>query len=158
MVLLFNKANDIFWFALTFIFFFQSAYVFSDSNTKSILVVHGVQADLQSSVPFIQATGVVSAKREIDLAAQVAGVIVFASDNFARGLSFQKDEKIVMVGDVDYIFQKKRAQSILAESELHVIEEEAASFQAAREWRNLGSDKSNDIFLRKPHLRAAKAV
>lgn len=158
MVLLFKKANDIFWFALTCIFFSQSAYVFSDSNAKSVLVVHGVQADLQSSVPFIHATGVVSAKREIDLAAQVAGVIVFASDNFARGLSFQKDEKIVMVEDVDYIFQKKRAQSLFAESELHVVEEEAASFQAAREWRNLGSDKSNDIFLRKPHLRAAKAA
>ena len=153
-----KKTNSIFWFVLTSIFFLHAGNAFSDSNAKSVLVVHGVQADLQSSVPFIKTTGVASAKREIDLAAQVAGVIVFTSDNFASGLSFQEGEKMVMVEDVDYIFRKKKAESSLTESELHVVEEEAASFQAEREWRNLGSDKSNDIFLRKPHLRAAKAA
>ena len=158
-----QKANHIFWFVLTSVLLLPSGQAFSaqaseNSNIEDVLVVHGVQADLQSSAPTISATGVVSAKREIDLAAQVSGVIVSTSDNFASGLSFQKGEKILMVEDVDYIFRKKRAESILAQSELHVMEEEAASFQAEREWHNLGSDKSNDIFLRKPHLRAAKAA
>ena len=51
-----------------------------------------------------------------------------------------------------------RAESQVAEALQRVAEEEGRALQAKREWRDLGSEQGNALFLRKPQLASAKAA
>jgi RND family efflux transporter MFP subunit len=92
----------------------------------------------------------------VDLVAQVTGKVVEVSDAFADGGFFEKDDVLLSIERDDYEFALARAESALAQAEQRLAEERGRSRQARREWRELGSDEANDLFLRKPQLRAAE--
>ncbi|NCG07700.1 MAG: efflux RND transporter periplasmic adaptor subunit [Gammaproteobacteria bacterium] len=104
----------------------------------------------------VHTQGTIDAKRRVDLVAQVTGKVVEVSEAFADGGFFEKDDVLLSIERDDYEFALARAESALAQAEQRLAEERGRSRQARREWRELGSDEANDLFLRKPQLRAAE--
>jgi RND family efflux transporter MFP subunit len=106
----------------------------------------------------VETQGTVRPLREIQLVSQVGGRVEEVSPRFAQGAFFAADEALVKIEDVDYQFVIARAQSQVAAAQQRVAEEEGRALQAKREWRDLGSDQGNALFLRKPQLASAQAA
>lgn len=105
----------------------------------------------------VTAQGTVIPKREIDLIAQVSGQVVSVEPDFVSGGFFEPSQVLLRIDDREYRAALLRAKAQLAEAEHRLAEELGLSHQAQREWRELGSQAANDLFLRKPQLAAAQA-
>lgn len=104
----------------------------------------------------VRTQGTIRAKTQVDLAAQVAGKVIEVSANFADGGFFKAGDTLLTIERDDYEFALARTEAALAQAEQRLAEERGRSRQAMREWRELGSTEANDLFLRKPQLRAAE--
>jgi RND family efflux transporter MFP subunit len=106
----------------------------------------------------VETQGTVRPLREIKLVSQVGGRVELVSPRFAEGGFFGAGEQLLKVEDIDYQFVIARAQSQVAAASQRVAEERGRALQAKREWRDLGSDQANALFLRKPQLASAQAA
>ena len=104
----------------------------------------------------VRTQGTIRAKTQVELAAQVAGKVINVSKNFADGGFFQAGDTLLTIERDDYEFALARTEAALAQAEQRLAEERGRSRQAEREWRELGSTEANDLFLRKPQLRAGE--
>ena len=104
----------------------------------------------------VKTQGTIGAKTQVELAAQVAGRVAEVSENFADGGFFNAGDILLKIEPDDYEFALARTEAALAQAEQRLAEERGRSRQAQREWRELGSAEANDLFLRKPQLRAAE--
>lgn len=120
-------------------------------------LVDVVYATPQSLALDVQTQGTVHPHREIQLVSQVSGMVEAVSEDFAQGGFFSAGDSLVKVEDVDYQFAIARAQSQVASAKQLVAEEEGRALQAEREWRDLGTVRANELFLRKPQLASARA-
>lgn len=102
--------------------------------------------------------GTVRPLREIKLVSRVAGRVERVADNFAQGGFFSADEELVKVEGVDYEFAIARAESQVAAAKQRLAEERGRALQARREWRDLGTEEANALFLRKPQIASAEAA
>ena len=101
--------------------------------------------------------GTVQPRREINIVAQVGGIVVSVSPDFADGGFFDADAVLVQLEDADYRFAALRAEAQVADAAQLVAQEKGRARQAAREWRDLGNSEANELFLRKPQLAAAQS-
>jgi len=106
----------------------------------------------------VETQGSVRPLREIKLVSQVGGRVELVSPRFAEGGFFGAGEQLLKVEDIDYQFVIARAQSQVAAARQRVAEEQGRAMQAKREWRDLGSEQANALFLRKPQLASAQAA
>ncbi len=106
----------------------------------------------------VRTQGTVRPLREIKLMSQVGGVVESVGESFARGAFFAEGEVLVKIEDVDYGFAIARAKSQVAAARQRLAEEEGRALQAEREWRDLGTDRANALFLRKPQIESAEAA
>jgi RND family efflux transporter MFP subunit len=106
----------------------------------------------------VETQGTVRPLREIKLVSQVGGRVELVSPRFAEGGFFGAGEQLLKVEGIDYQFVIARAQSQVAAARQRVAEEQGRALQAKREWRDLGSDQANALFLRKPQLASAQAA
>ncbi|MBT3620610.1 MAG: efflux transporter periplasmic adaptor subunit, partial [Porticoccaceae bacterium] len=102
--------------------------------------------------------GTVAPKREIDLVSQVAGRVVAVAGQYANGGFFNADEKLLQIEPEDYEFSVTRAKAQVAKAQEQVALEQGRSRQAKREWRELGDNTANALFLRQPQLNSAEAA
>jgi len=93
----------------------------------------------------------------VDLVAQVSGKVERVSDLFLDGRFFKAGDVLLELEKADYEFAIARAEAQEAAAAQRVAEERGRNLQARREWRDLGTSEANDLFLRKPQLRAAEA-
>lgn len=121
------------------------------------LQVSVVAARPTSQRLLVNAQGSVLPKREIDLVAQVSGQIVSVEPAFVDGGFFSTAQVLIRIDDREYQAALLAARARVAEAEKLLAEEQGRSRQAQREWRDLGNDNANDLFLRKPQLAAAQA-
>lgn len=121
----------------------------------NVAVIVAAPASLQVS---INSQGTVAPRREIDLVSQVSGKIVAVADNYANGGFFKADSKLVQIEPADYEFAVIRAKAQLARAQEQVALEQGRSRQAGREWRDLGDETANSLFLRQPQLNATEAT
>ncbi|MCA0893151.1 efflux RND transporter periplasmic adaptor subunit [Microbulbifer agarilyticus] len=105
----------------------------------------------------VPSQGSVHARHEIEVVARVGGVIESVSDGFVAGGFFEKSDSLLQIEPADYRHQLTRSQSQVANAAAALAQEEGRAKQAKREWRDLGSEAANNLFLRKPQLAAAKA-
>jgi RND family efflux transporter MFP subunit len=117
-----------------------------------------VTANPATRVLSVSTQGTVRPLREIKLVSQVGGRVEAVSPRFAEGGFFGAGETLVKVEDVDYQFVIARAESQVAAARQRVAEEQGRALQAKREWRDLGSEQANALFLRKPQLASAEAA
>ncbi len=121
-------------------------------------VVAIVEADPAFISLPVTTQGTVEARRRISLVAQVSGKVDAVAAGFVAGAFFEAGEVLLSVEQADYEFAIARAQSQVAAAEQRVAEEWGRNRQAEREWRELGVVEANDLFLRKPQMKAAKAA
>lgn len=104
----------------------------------------------------VHTQGTVEPRRRVSLVAQVGGIVESVSADFLNGAFFDAGEVLLQIERDDYEFALVRARAQLAAAEQTLAEERGRYRQARREWRDLGSDDANDLFLRKPQLHAAE--
>ena len=102
--------------------------------------------------------GVVQTRRDTILSAQVAGRIDWVDPGFEVGASYKSGDLIAQIDKVDYEAAVAQAKSVLAQTELALIQEEARAEQAARDWQKIGgAQKASDLVLRLPFVKSARA-
>ncbi|MDA0693537.1 MAG: efflux RND transporter periplasmic adaptor subunit [Proteobacteria bacterium] len=119
--------------------------------------VQTVVASPQSERLWITTQGTVEPTIATRLSAEVSGQVLEVSNNFVEGGFFRKGDILLEVQATQYQLALARAQSQLAAAEQRLAEEQGRALQAKREWRDLGSESANALFLREPQLSAAKA-
>lgn len=111
----------------------------------------------QTATLTAKSQGTVKPKRAIDIVAQVSGQIVKVTPLFVNGSFVDKNEIFIELDDRDYQAALLTAQSRLSQAERLLAEEKGRSRQAKKEWRDLGNQEANDLFLRAPQLSEAQA-
>lgn len=104
-----------------------------------------------------QSQGTLTPLREIDLVAQVGGAVQWVAEHFAAGGAFEADTPLIRIEQADYRIAEIRAQAQVADARQLLATEKGRVRQAEREWRDLGNEEANALFLRKPQLAAAHA-
>jgi len=123
----------------------------------AIPVVDIVYAQPATHQLYVHTQGTVQPAKEIDVVAQVAGIVEAIDPQFANGAFFQKGQYLLNIEDADYRFALIRAEANVAEAEQVLAVERARAAQAVREWRDLGQKDANALSLRKPQLASALA-
>ena len=105
----------------------------------------------------VRTQGTVMPKHEIDLVAEVSGRIQTVQPAYVAGGFFEREQSLLAIDDRDYLVALMSAKARLADAERRLAEERGLARQAKREWRDLGNQQANDLFVRKPQLAFATA-
>lgn len=108
-------------------------------------------------VVHVDSQGVVQARTETNLVAEVSGRVEWISPTLFAGGFFQKGETLARIEDSDYRANLATARSRLAEAELAYQQELASADQAREDWEQMGRGEANPLTLRQPQLERAKA-
>ncbi|MGS2723411.1 efflux RND transporter periplasmic adaptor subunit [Porticoccus sp. GXU_MW_L64] len=101
--------------------------------------------------------GTVRPKWQIDLVAEASGRVIQVADDFVSGGFFSAGDELLSVEPLDYQVALARAEAQLAQARQTLAQERGQAQLAQREWRELGTDEANELFLRKPQIAAAEA-
>jgi RND family efflux transporter MFP subunit len=123
-----------------------------------LLLVEVIDAAPQTLRPTIASQGTVAPRTEIDLVSQVSGKVVAVDRSYANGSFFRQGDQLIQLEPSDYQFAVIRAKAQVAKAEEQVALEKGRSRQAKREWRDLGDNTANTLFLREPQLASAEAA
>ena len=124
----------------------------------ALVSVEVTKAESQGLRLSVTAQGTVVPRREIDIVAQVGGQVVGVGASFVDGGFFEDGEQLLQLDTRDYDVAVLSAKARLADAQRKLAEEQGASRQAKREWRDLGNQTANDLFVRKPQLASAQAA
>ncbi len=116
-----------------------------------------IKAEPRTLAVNVMAQGSVIPRRQIDLVSQVAGALVEVSPEFVSGGYFAEGATLAQIDPRDYEIAQARARALVAEAEKTLATEKGMARQAKLQWRDLGSDEANSLFLRKPMVAAAQA-
>lgn len=105
----------------------------------------------------VTSQGLVKAKYETDLLAQVSGEIVTVSEAFVRGGLVKKGELLAQIDPFNYEVRLEQAKASLASARATFILERAQGKVAEAEWQNITSAEPSDLGLRKPQQEQALA-
>ena len=95
---------------------------------------------------------------EAELAAQVAGRIVWASPKFVEGGAFARGETMARLEAADYQLAVVRARSQVAQAQEGLAREEAEAELARQDWEALGRGEPPPLAVREPQLAQARAA
>lgn len=126
-------------------------------DEASNIRVHVLPAEPRNERLSVLVRGTVIPKRRMDLTAEVSGRVLEVHDSFVEGGFFAAEQVLVRLDERDYRAALLSAEARVAEAEQRLAEERGRNLQARREWRDLGSETANNLFLRKPQLAAAEA-
>lgn len=154
-----------------------SAYILLISASATVILVTGkpnpspqplpepetpkikvVTADFDTHVLTVHVQGTVEPRREIELVAELAGKVTATTNAFADGGHFTTGETLVAIDPQDYEYAVVSARANVADARQALAEETGRGRRASRDWRDLGSEDANSLFLRKPQLAAAEAT
>ncbi|WP_111641538.1 efflux RND transporter periplasmic adaptor subunit [Marinimicrobium alkaliphilum] len=121
-------------------------------------VVEVVTAEPQRLSLPVQTQGTVRPRRQIELVSQVAGRVEQVAPAFVSGGYIAQGEWLVALEEQDYEHALIRARARVAETESLLASERGLARQAEREWRDLGSEDANALFLRRPQIAAAEGA
>ena len=124
---------------------------------RPAIKVSAVIAAPQTQRIDVLAHGLVEASQSIDLIAEVSGRVLSVHKNFLLGGQIAEGEQILSIDDTQYLAELANAEAEVAAAEEAVATETARANQAKKEWRDLGSDAANALFLRKPQLKSAQS-
>ena len=127
-------------------------------ETPSLITpVEYVVAKAKPTTINIESEGILQARIETQFISPVAGEVIEIGENFYPGRFFQNGEILFKLDDSDYQLQVKNAEKNLAQAELGYELEKAQAVQAKKDWEKLNLGDANDLVLRKPQLKQAKA-
>ena len=132
--------------------------VIKASEEPKDVVVDIALFDVLSHRVWLKSQGLVTAETSTVLSAQVSGRINHIDDAFVVGGSFEAGQVLLSLEDDDYRNAIFNAEADLANAKQLLASELGKVKQAKREWRDLGDQASNDLFLRKPQLASARSA
>lgn len=102
--------------------------------------------------------GLIEARTQSRLAAQVSGNVLATAKSFDTGGSFRAGEILVTIDDADYQAALRLAQATVNQAKVALQEEAARGEQARRDWQRLGNGaEPSELVKRTPQLKAAQA-
>ena len=122
------------------------------------VVVDVTLFDVKSHPVWLKSQGLVTAEITSVLSAQVAGRIKQIDNAFVAGGRFEDGQVLLSLEDDDFRNAIFNAEAELANAQQLLASELGKVKQANREWRDLGDQASNDLFLRKPQLASARSA
>ncbi len=126
-----------------------------DKALPVVEVAHAAKETLTLKLP---SQGMVEPARQTQLAAEVAGKVVWVSPKFEAGGEFAAKEPMLRLERADYEAGLAQAKAAHAQAELKLATEEAQAEKALRDWQRLGrGDRPSALALRKPQIASAKA-
>ncbi len=123
-------------------------------NTPLVTVQKNHPVEMNFSV---SSYGVVSAKYETELVAQVSGEVVYLSEKFVRGGFVKKGDLLAKIDASDYDVALIEAQANIASAEAALVLERAYGDVAKEQWSNITRSKPTALSLRKPQLAQEEA-
>ena len=124
---------------------------------QAIPVVTVTDVNLDTIDLKVDSQGVVNARYETRLVAQVSGEIVELSEQFVRGGFVKKGQLLARIDPSDYAAALIEAQANLASASAALEIEQAAGHVAKEEWKNVSSTAPSDLGLRRPQLKQEQA-
>lgn len=123
------------------------------TRVSQVVVAHVEPA---TATPIVSTRGVVEARWQTELKAQVAGEVVELADALQPGELVEAGTVLVRLDPTDYESKLAEAESRLAQAEFSMAEEELRGEQARQDWERSGV-KSDipDFTARVPHLARA---
>lgn len=106
----------------------------------------------------VQAQGEVLPRAEIDLAAEVAGQVVWVSDALFNGGTFDAGEALLRIDPRDYELAVQAASADVARAKTTVARERAEAAVALAEWKEIGDGPAPPLVARGPQLAEALAA
>jgi RND family efflux transporter MFP subunit len=101
----------------------------------------------------VSSQGIVAARYETRVVAQVGGEIVELSSRFVRGGFVKKGELLARIDPSDYQVSLIEAQANHAQALASLELEQAQGHVAKSEWESIESTKPSDLSLRRPQLK-----
>lgn len=124
---------------------------------KSVPSVEVVELRVGRHVPEISSEGAVRSRREVRLAAEVSGKVVWISDQLIEGGRVEAEEVIARIDKADFVAALARAEASQADAELSLAVEKAKGEQAEKDWAKLGRGEAPPLVLRTPQIASAQA-
>ena len=121
-----------------------------DVNDTPIVTIKNVT--LAPMTLKVDSYGMVTAKYETQLIAQVNGEIVELSDTFQRGNFVKKNQLLARIDPNDYQAALIDAQASMASARAALEKEVAQGKVAEREWKQITDSSPTELSLRKPQL------
>jgi RND family efflux transporter MFP subunit len=109
----------------------------------------------------ISGTGSAQSRYEVSITPQVKGRVSELSPQMVAGGTFQKDELLFAIEDVDYQLAIAHAQANLAQAELELLRNENLAELARKEWHSLNGESAlepNPLVVYEPQLKSARAL
>lgn len=106
----------------------------------------------------VRSQGEVRPLREIILAPQVSGRLVYVAPNFEDGDAFSEGDVLARIDPADYELAVTRARSSVAQARRALQSEEALAEIARRDWEDLGEGDPTPLAIREPQLAEARAA
>jgi RND family efflux transporter MFP subunit len=108
----------------------------------------------------VRAQGTVSPRIQTELVSEVAGKVVWMSDDFVAGGTFEAGEVLARIDPSDYETALLAAEAELAAARATLADEQARSDAARDDFRRLHGDsrEPSDLLLRLPQVARAKAA
>ena len=109
----------------------------------------------------ISGTGSAQSRYEVSITPQIKGRVSELSPQMVAGGTFQKDELLFAIEDVDYQLAIAHAQANLAQAELDLLRNENLADLARKEWHSLNSEgalEPNPLVVYEPQLKSARAL
>ncbi|MFT4924225.1 MAG: RND family efflux transporter MFP subunit [Phenylobacterium sp.] len=120
-------------------------------------VVSVQTVDIAPMALVVKSQGVVAAKYETRMVAQVSGEIVELADEFVRGGMIKKGQLLARIDPNDYEAAMIEAHASYASAIASLELEQAQGHVAAEEWKTISSAAPSDLGLRHPQLRQEQA-
>lgn len=115
-------------------------------------------AEPRTATPIVLTRGVVEARWQTDLKAQVPGEVIELADDLQPGELVEAGAVLVRLDPIDYESRLAEAVSRLAQAEFDMAEEELRGEQARSDWERSGVKTDiPDFTARVPHLARAKS-
>jgi RND family efflux transporter MFP subunit len=100
----------------------------------------------------VSSYGVVAAKYDTELVAQVSGEIIYLADKFVKGGFVKKGDILAKIDPSDYEAGLLDSQANVASAKANMVQERANGEVALREWAEITNSKPTALSLRKPQL------
>jgi len=130
---------------------------------EQAVLVETTVASMTSTQLVVQTTGTVIPAQQITLQARVGGEIIGISPDFEPGGKFTAGATMLNIDPTDYEIQRTARDADLARAQLEYQNELGMQNIAQHEWelldnRDATSELEQDLVLRRPHLKKAKAM
>ncbi|MCF6288141.1 MAG: efflux RND transporter periplasmic adaptor subunit [Proteobacteria bacterium] len=128
-------------------------------DVKTMPTVETIQIDAIDYVIPIKSDGLVLAKIQINISAEITGKIIYVSDKFTNGGTFAKDDVLLKIDPIDYQLAITRAQANVAAQQANLDLQQAKSDLAKKDWQKYGKKgTANALNLNLPQVSSAKAA